>query len=63
MDDDSKEEYAIKQQIEYLKDEARVSQDYKKLQELEKSANFPKEVSELIDDWKQKYLENTQSKI
>ena len=63
LDDDSKEEYAIKQQIEYLKDEARVSQDYKKLQELEKSANFPKEVSELIDDWKQKYLENTQSKI
>ncbi|MCI8427453.1 MAG: hypothetical protein HFJ03_07980 [Lachnospira sp.] len=60
LDDDSKEEYAIKQQIECLKDNARGSEDYKRLQELEKNQNYHKDVSDIIENWKQKYLENTQ---
>lgn len=60
LDDDSKEEYAIKQQIECLKDNARGSEDYKRLQELEKNQNYHKDVSDIIESWKQKYLENTQ---
>lgn len=60
LDDDSKEEYAVKQQIECLKDKAKDSEDYNRLQELEKSQNYHKDVSDIIENWKQKYLENTQ---
>ena len=59
LDDESKEEYVVKQEIEHFKDNAKQSEAYKRLQALEKGQNSYKEVSDVIDDWKQKYLENT----
>jgi len=65
LDDALKSEYDVWQKIETFKGKAKYSDEYKKLKQLEKLQNdgdiasYYKEVSVIMQDWKQKYLENT----
>lgn len=62
LDDADEEEYVLKREIETLMDNARYSDGYRKIQDIEKIKDegdidgYYRAVSDILDEWKQQYI-------
>lgn len=69
LDDADEEEYVLKREIETLMDNARYSDEYRRLQDIEKIKDggdidgYYRAVSEILDEWKRQYISFTSAQV